>query len=560
MFGAHVYTPEIWPLLATAGLVVALGLYSWPRRAMPGVRYFVVACSFWTLLLVGGIAEIAAVDPAAQIAWHTFQLLWQLPVITAVTCFSLDYVQPGRWLTRRRLLLLAAPPLFFALLILTNEAHHIYWQGFVWTNGVRALPASAGWVTVGYALLLASVQVVALLWLFIHSSPHRWPVALMLAALVLTRGRLLMEPLAPHWVMMPAGATVMTLFPPIAYVVTLFGFKIFDPMPAAQQAVLAQMAAGVVVFDLHWRVFNLNPAAEAMFGRRRAAARGQNWAQLAPGAPPLPDLTQQPRAGLDFTFARDSMYRYTAVLSPLHDFRRLHIGYLLLLSDVTEAHQAQAQIVEQQRTLAALDEREHLARELHDTIGQVLGYASLQVAAISQLLEDGRLVPATAQLARLTDVLQEAHADVRQQILNLRATPAPHQPFFTAVQHYLEGYTANYAIGAQLAVDAALTAETLPPETQTQLFRILQEALSNARKHGRAQRVQVTFTAEANVLRMCITDDGCGFVLDGASTDASHLGLRFMRERALEVGGRLSVASTPGAGACVAVEIPQKEP
>jgi len=263
----------------------------------------------------------------------------------------------------------------------------------------------------------------------------------------------------------------------------------------------------------------------------------------------------------EFALGSDKAVRwYTPVCLPLHDFRGLHIGYLLMLDDVTAARQTQAQIVEQQRALAALHEREHLARELHDTIGQVLGYAGLQVAAVSQLLEDGRLNTAAVQLARLTDVLQEAHADVRQQILNLRTTPTPRQPFFVAVQHYLEGYTANYAIGAHLAVDAMLAAATLPPETEIQLFRILQEALSNARKHGRAQRVEVTFAAEDAVLRMCVTDDGCGFVSGGADMDDGHLGLRFMRERAQEVGGRLSVASTPGAGTCVAVEVPRKEP
>ena len=95
--------------------------------------------------------------------------------------------------------------------------------------------------------------------------------------------------------------------------------------------------------------------------------------------------------------------------------------------------------------------------------------------------------------------------------------------------------------------------------TQIQLFRILQEALSNARKHGGARCVEVTFAAKNDTLRMCIADDGCGFDPGATAGGGNHLGLHFMCERAEELGGSLQVESSPGAGARVAVEIPRKE-
>ena len=156
------------------------------------------------------------------------------------------------------------------------------------------------------------------------------------------------------------------------------------------------------------------------------------------------------------------------------------MGRLLMLRDVTERKRAQAQIIEQQRSLAMLREREQLARELHDGIGQVLGFASLKMGATRKLIADGKLDKADDQLAHLESAVAEAHADVRETILNLRTAPAGEKPFFASLQHYLDGYRQNYGIQVDLSVGAGVDESLLNPEAQMQLFRILQEAFSNA--------------------------------------------------------------------------------
>jgi len=246
---------------------------------------------------------------------------------------------------------------------------------------------------------------------------------------------------------------------------------------------------------------------------------------------------------------------YLLETSALKDWRGLEIGRLLLLHDVTEQKRAQAQLVEQQRALATLKEREHMARELHDSLGQVLGYAGLQVEVAAKLSRDGQGEAAATHLDRLGSVIREAHADVREFILDLRSTPSLQQPFFTVLHQYLEGFTNNYDIKTQLTIGPEIDDRTFSADTQLQIFRIVQEALSNARKHGRARHVQVMFAAEDSRICMTIQDDGAGFDLTQV-TDGGHFGLRFMRERAEELGGRLQVDSTPGKGTRVVVEVP----
>lgn len=566
MSGIYIYTPEIWPSLALAFAVALLGLYSWRQRAVPGARYFATACLFWSLSLLALTAETAAVDPAHQLAHHVLQATLQLPIVTTIACFTLDYVQPGRWLTRRNLLLLATPPLLAALLMVTNETHHLIWRDLSVDTVVRATPAAGGWIALAYAIALALIQAAALLWLFVRSPQHRWPVALMLSALVVARSLFVLTIFYPDLTAPVDSAFVLTLFPVLAYAVALFGFRLFDPLPTARQVVLEQVDAGVVVFDAQRRVGRLNPAAEQMFGVHSTVARGMSWQELtasttAPslltdGAPSCCDPAAQ---APEFVLGRgDAARRYAPVCLPLHDFRGLPIGFLLMFNDVTAAHQAQAQIVEQQRLLAALHEREVLARDLHDSIGQVLGYAGFQVEATRALLDTGQTTAAAAQLARLADVLCEAHADVREQILRLRSSASPQQPFPTALRQYLDGFSNNYAIGAKLTIAPDLGIAQLAPETQMQLFRIVQEVLANARKHSGARSVAVSVAADDSKLRLWIADDGCGFDPNAAG-NSNHLGLRTMAERAAELGGSLYIESTPGAGTRVSVEVPWKE-
>ena len=181
------------------------------------------------------------------------------------------------------------------------------------------------------------------------------------------------------------------------------GFRIFDPLPAALAAALEQMHVGVVVFDAHWRVLSLNSAAEKVLGIAEHAARGRTWQQVTPPGVVLPNLpdagvavSSAHLAGLaaelpELTIELDAEARhFEPVLTELRDFRGLSHGPPAPAAYVTEQRRAQAQIVQQQRSLAVLEERERLARELHDSLGQALGAVDLQANSARRWLQQGQ--------------------------------------------------------------------------------------------------------------------------------------------------------------------------
>ena len=579
----YTYTPAIWPPLLTAVFLLALAIYGWRRRHVPGATPFVISCAFSFAWAIGLVLQAAATQPATTLFWFHFGSAWSLPALTAVTCFILEYTWPGRWLTRRTLLLLCAVPALFVLLMATNGSHHLIFRtvadGATLTNTYG--PAAVYFVIYGYALGLVNVAV--LVWLFVRSPQHRWLAVLLIFVQIVSRLLFALELAGVEQLRLPFDAPVFAV-PYLAYAVALFAFHIFDPVAMAHLTAVAQLDVGVLTLDRLGRAIDLNPAAARILGLPAERVKGRPVGELLPtpaAAPPGDDGA----AGLALSLGEPPHRRdYAVTASPLRDWRGLDVGRVLLLYDVTEQKRAAAQREEHQRALATLQERERLARELHDSAGQLFGYVGLQAQAIHKHLRDGNLAVAEDQLARLADVAAAAHTDVRASILSLKTGAAPPLGFLAALGQYLTAYEKNYGVHAALVVADGLSDGDFAPDTTAQLLRVVTEALTNARKHGRPGAVRVELARDGGAARITIADDGCGFAggdgggpsgplgstsgplgstsgpLGSASgplgSPSGHFGLAFMRERMAEIGGRLVVDSLPGAGTRVILDVP----
>lgn len=550
----YAYNPQIWPSVITVLLLIALAVYTWQRRSVPGAFPFTFVLLFGALWVGGSVLEILATDLASKVAWIKFQAAWQLPSAIALTCFLLEYTWPGRWLTRRNLILLSIVPLLIVLLILTNDLHHLMWSGFAFTRTVSPQLGPASWIAIAFGYSLVVVNFIILGWLFLHSPEHRWFVVLIVVTQLVFRSVYLLDQARVLRSDLSLDA-IGIAFAYVMYSIALFRFHVLNPIPLARQIVIDQMREGMIVVDHQGRVASLNPAGAAFLGLAEEQACGRLLQEVLPSYPLLPDTNS---SEAEISLGTGSGAR-TYLLSPssLKDWRGQEAGRLLLLHDVTESRQTQAQILEQQRALSMFREREQLARELHDGLGQVLGYTGLRMEATRKLLADGKLATADDQLVKLENIIADAHADVREYILNLRTTPTGERPFFATLQYYLDGFLKNYGLRGDLSIGPGVEEGVLAPEAQVQLFRIIQEAFSNARKHAQANCVHLSFEREDGLVRIRIQDDGQGFNPDQAANEG-HFGLHIMRERAEQLGGHLQVVSTPGSGTSVDVEIPME--
>ncbi|MHB1132696.1 MAG: histidine kinase N-terminal 7TM domain-containing protein [Chloroflexota bacterium] len=541
-------------MLASVAFLATLGLYAWRHRTTPG------AISFTTLMFVGGLTalasafEAASLDFPTQFFWFRVQNTLMLIGTVCALCFALEYSGLVGWLSRRNIALLLSPTLAIAALTLSLVGDGQGLRAGNWlAERLRGGFEPVSLALHAYAIVLMVLSTAVFVALFVRSPLHRKPVAVILVGHLAPRAAYLLETFSPLF-LTPLNLTVLGFdFTCLMYAIALFRFRLFDVVPVARASVVERMADAVVVLDAGQRVADLNQAAQRLLGDPRQRGRDANAALAAiPGLAELA-LGQAP-AELELSLGEGEAQRwYLASCSSLLDRRGFDLGRLMVLHDVTQLRQAQQMVLQQERALAALRERERLARELHDGIGQVLGYVSLQTEAARKLLDDGQPVTAAAQLGRLAGVARDAHADLREFILTLRQGPAEQNAFFPALSHYLAGFAANYGVSAELVPAGGLPGVSFAPEAQAHLFRIVQEALGNARQHGGARAVEVAFEKHDHHARVIIADDGKGFDPQAA---AGGFGLRFMRERVAELGGRVEVLSAAGQGTRVVVELP----
>ena len=210
----------------------------------------------------------------------------------------------------------------------------------------------------------------------------------------------------------------------------------------------------------------------------------------------------------------------------------------------------------QLQSLSIVEERTRIAREMHDGLAQVLGYLNLQVQTLGSLLSQGKVKKLETELLEMRRAVQQAHADVRENILSLRTTLAQEQGLEAAVQEYLSEFEIQTGIKTSFSYQAEGDLN-LASVAEVQLVCILQEALTNVRKHAQAERVDVSFSkenhGEGDHVHMRIIDDGVGFVMAGSRRS---FGLQTMRERAESVSGSLWINSENGNGTAIECRLP----
>jgi nitrate/nitrite-specific signal transduction histidine kinase len=218
-----------------------------------------------------------------------------------------------------------------------------------------------------------------------------------------------------------------------------------------------------------------------------------------------------------------------------------------------------ARLHEQVKLIGTIEERERIAREMHDGIAQVLSYVGTKSQAARELISTGQAENAKSQLLQLEDVAQDLYGDVREAILGLRSTILIEKDMISNLREYISHFSqmSNVKTDLEIKDNSVLS---LPSSSQTQIIHIIQEALSNIRKHAKANHAHVQITTGDNQIEIIVSDNGKGFDPSRIENDGwPHFGLQTMRERASSIGGALDISSTCGEGTRVALTVPLKQ-
>jgi PAS domain S-box-containing protein len=352
-----------------------------------------------------------------------------------------------------------------------------------------------------------------------------------------------------------------------AFVRDLSERKRAEALERFQSTILKNVHDSVIAVDLQGHVRYWNQGAEALYGYSAAEMLGRTMQVVLPDGESMEaDLRRILKAGE----ANEDVRRRRKDGSPLwvesrrsvmRDERGDQVGVLSVAKDMTERRRVTAALEDSQRQLRSLadrlrkvreEERASIARQIHDEMGQVLTALRLDVAWLEARLpkEQQSLLDKCGTMAKLIEAtigrVRTLATELRPAVLDDLGLPA-------AIEWETKAFARRSGLRCDLDLPADLTG--LDSERATDLFRILQEALTNVARHAKARRVDVRLRVEAGDVVLRVADDGRG-ITPGEVADPRSLGLLGMRERALLWNGAVEVAAGSAGGTCLTVRLP----
>src|SRR4051795_1836316 len=227
------------------------------------------------------------------------------------------------------------------------------------------------------------------------------------------------------------------------------------------------------------------------------------------------------------------------------------------LIELLAAHAAvaieNARLSERSRELSIVEERNRMARELHDAVSQKLFGLVLGAESAATLLRRDTDA-AAVQVARLGELAQEALEELRGLIFELRPASLEEEGLAATLRKQVDMLERVHGRAIELRITGATRAA---PEVEGEVLRVAQQALDNALRHAGAERIELRLQGRDGRLTVTVADDGAGFAPAAPGLRSRRLGLTSMEERAHALGGTLAVVSRPGEGTTVTLEVPR---
>ena len=235
-----------------------------------------------------------------------------------------------------------------------------------------------------------------------------------------------------------------------------------------------------------------------------------------------------------------------------HDTMKSQIRVAEALAGQATLAMQMARLSETARQSAVLEERNRIARDIHDTLAQGFTGVVVNLEASTRALKKDDLALAAEHIEHARELAQHGLAEARHSVQALRPRPVDDAYIQTELQALSALLQETGAVKAQFVCTG--DPRSTPPEICTEMIRIAQESTTNVLKHAKAQQVHITLAYEPGELNLCISDDGLGFEAGSASHDG--FGLIGMQERAKRIGARLQIQSRPGQGTRILLTVP----
>lgn len=538
-----------------------LAYYGYKHRSVRGAKAFVVSMLIGSLWAVTNGLEMAGVDLATKLFWANIQYIAYsfAPVVWLV--MILLFTDKADRVTKKNILLMSIIPIITIILVWTDHIHGLVRSNFVLdTSGVfSVISKDYGkwfWVHFAYCYLLNFATIIFLFRtvLLKNTVYRKQAFYLLVGFLVISFSNILyVIGLSPF-----EGFDISPVSFSISGVIIgwgIFHFRLFDLVPVARATVIEKMGSGIIVIDKMQRIIDINPQAREMLKVPNQVNIGQSLLSISSELNKLiPGERQDSLTQTEFKLKDDSnkIHYFELYLSPLRDYRKELSAWVLILNDITDLKLAREQINIQQQELAVMEERERMARDLHDNLGQILSFSNVQIQAVRQEIKKDNKKVADQYLQRLNKIVKDAHKDIREYVYNIRDNSLYTKELVVLLKEEIEEFREKSGLKTELVIDKNISFNMMGTEEKLQVLYIVKEALTNVLKYADADNVKILLSNRGQLIELIIEDDGKGI---SASIDSGS-GLSIMNERARLIGGEFKIESQIGCGTKIIVNFP----
>jgi len=565
-------------LFITTIINSAISYISWQRRQTKSGLYFalaITATTFWTLSATLGYA---AVPLSAKILFAKLEAVGYHSAMALFALLSLFYAGNDRWLKKKwvKALLLFAP-LSNIFLAVTNELHNLLWTGFVQKpNNIVVFehgPAFNWSIIANYSM---AVFIFLNLWMAFRkgSDITRRQTRIMMLSLLFTLAINLIYNERVGGIEGVDWTSITFSLSGVLFLYAFYGIRLMDIVPIARDKLFNSLSDGMIVLDMQNRIIDINRVALSILDKQAYILIGKNLTDIIPEAEPMLQQIPDHEIRVEFEMSTSSKRTFDVLLSPLLETNNKIIRHLIIARDITERKQAedalqqriseiqelhqnlqenQAKLVEQQRALAILNERQRMGRDMHDSVNQSIHSLMLFSETLIALLEKKQTATAITTAKRIHESGEQALREIRLLLYETQPILADKSTnLIQVLEERLNMVERRVGINSEIIYDDE-SMTRYPHEWNENLYWILIEALNNALKHARAHNVKISIHFVEKQMEVMVEDDGIGF--DTNQKSSGGLGTRTMRERAELLGGQLLINSVPRQGACVHFKI-----
>lgn len=547
------FFPHVSIIIVSFLLTFFVSIYAYKYKENLGVKEFILAMSAGSFWILCQCLELMATDFTIKYIFSSILYIGSGMAVFSYFLLSLCFTGKSHLLKMKHKVIMIIMFLIFFILIITDIKFGLMRTNFGMDTSNNPYVITKNYSTLYpvYMLYVHSMTLFSIIILFISSIKgdklYRRQAAILCVGLVIIVASSIIYS-ADVFGEMRFDSTPSIFGVAVSiYFFGIYKHKLFSIIPVSRNILVDIMDSGLLVIDKNNNIIDVNQKFLNIFELKVNEIVGKKIENITL----LNDISNMTEDIKEIDFLNKTSYKLR-IRKHIFKINKINSAEMFIVDDITEETFINQKMLKQQATLSIMNEREKIARDLHDGFGQIFGYISIQSQTVKEYLAQNNIEKANEKLEELITIAKYSHEDIRALILQMQGNTQKNRNFRIAFLEYVDEFRKKFNMTLNVDFDENLP-KCFPNDDEAfQITKIVRESFNNIINHAGNCQVNILFRNVLDDTIITIEDNGIGFDIND-SDNLKGYGLSIMRERAKEVGAKLEIESHIGMGTQVKI-------